>query len=210
MKKGVFITFEGNDGAGKTTIMKLVKEELESQGYEVVSTREPGGSAIAESIRNLILDVNNTNMDARCEALLYAASRRQHLVEIVLPALKENKIVLCDRFLDSSLAYQGFARQIGVQEVLEINKFAIDDTLPDRTIFLSVSVETGKKRMDSRGEKNRLDLEESDFHKRVRQGYQNLIETYPERIKVVSAEADVNTVFQNTLTEVLKVISLYE
>lgn len=210
MNKGVFITFEGNDGAGKTTIMKLVKQELEKRGYEVVATREPGGSAIAESIRNLILDVNNTKMDARCEALLYAASRRQHLVEIVLPALQEKKVVLCDRFLDSSLAYQGYARNIGVDEVLEINRFAIDDTMPDRTIFLSVSVETGKKRMDSRGEKNRLDLEETDFHKRVRQGYQNLIETYPERIKVVSAEEEIQVVFENTLNEVLQVISKYE
>lgn len=168
MKQGVFITFEGNDGAGKTTVCKAVEKRLSEMGYSVLYTREPGGSRIAEAIRQVLLDVENTEMDARTEALLYAASRRQHLVEVVLPALNANKIVLCDRFIDSSLAYQGYARQIGAPEIWDINQFAIDGHMPDKTLFLSVSVETGKKRMDLRGDKNRLDLEASAFHALVK------------------------------------------
>ena len=136
MNKGLFITFEGNDGSGKTTISKNIYEKLKKMGYPVIYTREPGGIDIAEQIRNVILNPKNTAMDARCEALLYAASRRQHLVEKVLPALDKGQIVLCDRFLDSSLVYQGIARGIGVQEVYDINAFAIEGHLPDATIFL--------------------------------------------------------------------------
>ena len=143
MNKGLFITFEGNDGSGKTTISKLAYEKLKAMGYPVLYTREPGGIDIAEQIRSIILDPANTAMDERCEALLYAASRRQHLIEKVLPALKEGKIVLCDRFVDSSLVYQGIARGIGVEEVFAINQFAIEGHLPDATVFLSVDFETG-------------------------------------------------------------------
>ncbi len=125
-KRALFVTFEGPDGSGKTTISQLVHERLEELGYESLYTREPGGIGISEEIRDIILDTKNTNMDIRTEALLYAASRRQHLVEKILPALGEGKIVVCDRFVDSSLAYQGFARNIGVQKVLEINEFAIE------------------------------------------------------------------------------------
>ena len=139
MKQGVFITFEGNDGSGKTTVCKAVQEELIKMGYDCIYTREPGGSKIAESIRSILLDVNNTEMDDRTEALLYAASRRQHLKEVVLPALENKKIVLCDRFIDSSLAYQGIARGIGLKEVWDINQFAIDGCMPEKTLFLSVS-----------------------------------------------------------------------
>lgn len=210
MKQGVFITFEGNDGAGKTTVCKAVEKRLSEMGYSVLYTREPGGSRIAEAIRQVLLDVENTEMDARTEALLYAASRRQHLVEVVLPALNANKIVLCDRFIDSSLAYQGYARQIGAPEIWDINQFAIDGHMPDKTLFLSVSVETGKKRMDLRGDKNRLDLEASAFHARVRKGYQTLCQDYPERITVIDAEADVHTVVDQSLQEILKVVHAYE
>ena len=206
MNKGKFITFEGNDGSGKTTVCLKIKEALEQMGYDVVYTREPGGSKIAEEIRNVILNVENTAMDPRCEALLYAASRRQHLVEVVLPALEQGKIVLCDRFVDSSLAYQGYARGIGMKEVWEINEFAIKDCMPDKTIFLSVSMETGAKRMDIRGDKNRLDLENRSFHLNVRRGYELLIEEFKDRIVVVDAEPDKQTVFENTLKEVMKVI----
>ena len=206
MKKGFFITFEGNDGSGKTTVCLKIKEALENMEYSVVYTREPGGSKIAEDIRNIILDVDNTEMDPRCEALLYAASRRQHLVEKVLPALKEGKVVLCDRFVDSSLAYQGYARGIGMDEVWNINEFAINDCMPDKTIFIAVSVETGKKRMDERGDKNRLDLENSDFHMNVRKGYEILTKKYKDRIVVIDGEPSKEVVFENTLKEVMKVI----
>lgn len=210
MKQGVFITFEGNDGAGKTTICLKVKEALEQLGYAVIYTREPGGSQIAESIRDILLDPKNTMMDPRTEALLYAASRRQHLKETVLPALKEHKIVLCDRFIDSSLAYQGYARELGMKEVYDINAFAIDGCMPQKTFFFQVSVQTGQKRMDLRGDKNRLDLEQSTFHQNVRKGYEALINMYPDRIQVIDAEPDVDTVFKNTLENVLKVIRTYE
>ncbi|MBB5183818.1 dTMP kinase [Catenisphaera adipataccumulans] len=210
MKKGVFITFEGNDGAGKTTVCKGVEAQLKQAGRDVLYTREPGGSRIAEAIRDLLLDPDNTDMDPRCEALLYAASRRQHLVEVILPALAEGKIVLCDRFIDSSLAYQGFARAIGIDAVYAINRFAIDDCMPDATIFLSVSTETGQKRMDLRGDKNRLDLENSAFHQKVRQGYEELIRRYPERITVIDAEPDQETVIKAAMQVVRKVVEPYE
>lgn len=126
MSKGLFITFEGNDGCGKTTISTQVYEKMKEAGYPVIYTREPGGIDIAEQIRGVILDPKNTAMDARTEALLYAASRRQHLVEKVLPALANGMIVLCDRFIDSSLAYQGIGRNIGIDEILKINEFAIE------------------------------------------------------------------------------------
>lgn len=210
MKQGVFLTFEGNDGSGKTTVCKAICEELKKLGYDVVYTREPGGSKIAESIRNILLDVENTGMDPRTEALLYAASRRQHLKDRVLPALKNKSIVLCDRFVDSSLAYQGYARDLGMQEVYDINQFAIDGCMPIKTFFLSVSIKTGQKRMDLRGDKNRLDLEQSDFHKKVREGYAKLIEMYPERICVIDAETELKDVVKNTLNEVMKVIHEYE
>lgn len=210
MKQGIFLTFEGNDGSGKTTVCKAVYEQLKEKGYDVIYTREPGGSHIAESIRDILLDVHNTSMDSRTEALLYAASRRQHLTDKVLPALDRKAIVLCDRFLDSSLAYQGYARGLGMQEVYDINAFAIDGCMPQKTFFLSVSIETGQKRMDIRGDKNRLDLEVSDFHKKVRKGYEKLIEMYPERICVIDAEPDVDTVISNTMKEVMKVVSYYE
>ena len=210
MKRGIFITFEGNDGAGKTTICKLVEKKLIEQGYEVVYTREPGGSKIAESIRNILLDVENTKMDSRTEAILYAASRRQHLVEVVQPALEAGKIVLCDRFIDSSLAYQGVGRGLGIEEVYALNQFAIDQMMPDRTIFLSVDIETGAKRMNLRGEKNRLDLEKDSFHQKVRQGYETLLEMYPERIVKVDATGEVEEVFDLTMQEIQKVLDLYE
>ncbi len=210
MKRGVFITFEGNDGAGKTSVCLAVKKQLEQEGYDVIYTREPGGSAIAEAIRDVVLDPANTKMDSRAEALLYAASRAQHLQEIVVPALNDKKIVLCDRFIDSSLVYQGYARGLGMKAIWDINQFAIEDYMPQKTMFLSVSVQTGAKRMDERGEKNRLDLEKSEFHQKVRQGYEQLLEMYPERMMRIDAEPAFEEVVQATYKEVKKVISHYE
>ena len=149
-------------------------------------------------------------MDPRTEALLYAASRRQHLKDRVLPALERKAIVLCDRFLDSSLAYQGYARGLGMKDVYDINQFAIDGCMPQKTFFLSVSIETGQKRMDIRGDKNRLDLEKSDFHNKVREGYEKLIEMYPERICVIDAEPELEVVVNATMEQVMKVIHEYE
>lgn len=198
MEKGLFLSIEGCDGSGKTTACKTVIERLTSEGYDVVYTREPGGSDIAEQIRNVILDVKNTAMDQRCEALLYAASRRQHLMEVILPALHLGKIVICDRFIDSSLAYQGYARGIGIDEVLQINQFAIEGYMPDMTVYYAIEAEEGLKRIASRKNLDRLDVESVNFHKKVQEGYEILCKKYPERIKIVDASLDKETVAENT------------
>ncbi len=210
MRKGLFITFEGNDGCGKTTISTKVYESLKEKGEPVVYTREPGGNDIAEQIRAVILDPNNTAMDARTEALLYAASRRQHLTEKILPALAEGKIVLCDRFIDSSLAYQGIGRGIGMDEVLQINEFAIENHMPDATIFLSVSLETGWKRVSQRGQLDRLDQESREFHQRVAEGYEQVKARFAQRMIVIDAEADMETVFAQALHHTEEIINKYD
>ncbi len=187
MKKGLFITLEGCEGSGKTTAAKTVIRKLAEDGFDVLYTREPGGIDIAEQIRRVILDINNTAMDERTEALLFAASRRQHLVEKVIPALKEGKLVICDRFIDSSLAYQGYARGIGMDNVMKINEFAIDGYMPDLTVYFAIDPQLGLQRLNGRDEINRLDVEKLNFHNRVREGYEKLMEMYPERIRSVDA-----------------------
>ncbi|SIS62434.1 dTMP kinase [Salimicrobium flavidum] len=186
----MFITFEGGEGAGKTTILRLLHEELENQGYEVLATREPGGIRISEKIRHLILDPDHKEMDARTEALLYAAARRQHLVEKVIPALEEGKIVLCDRFVDSSLVYQGVGRGIGISEVMAINEFAIENWMPDVTLFFDITPERGLARINANDEreKNRLDLENIDFHRKVYEAYLELTARYPDRVERIDAD----------------------
>lgn len=187
MEKGLFITFEGPDGAGKTTVSTAVVEQLKKEGCRVMYTREPGGSRIAEEIRQTILDPQNTEMDARTEALLYAASRRQHLVEVVLPALADGITVISDRFVDSSLAYQGCGRRIGMEEVMSINRFAVEGHMPDHTIFLNVPAEVGLARIQSRNYLDRLDQESEAFHERVYEGYQKVIQLYEDRMTVIDA-----------------------
>ena len=197
MAKGLFIVFEGGEGSGKSTMLNRTFEWLKSINIECITTREPGGIEISERIREIILDKNNTAMDGRTEALLYAAARRQHLVEKVVPALEEGKVVLCDRFIDSSLAYQGFARGLGIDEIYEINKFAIDSYMPDLTIFFDIEPELGLSRInkDNSREVNRLDLEKIDFHNKVREGYNILLENYTERIKKIDASKSIEEVF---------------
>lgn len=197
MEKGMFIVFEGGEGSGKSTILTKTYEWLIKNNYECITTREPGGIQISEKIREIILDTKNTAMDGRTEALLYAAARRQHLVEKVIPALNSGKIVLCDRFIDSSLAYQGFARGLGIEEIYEINKFAIDDYMPNLTILFDVEPEIGLSRInkDNNREVNRLDLEEIDFHNKVREGYNILLENYQDRIKKIDASKSIDDVF---------------
>ena len=175
---GIFIVLEGGEGSGKTTIANYLVKRLSSEGYDVMYTREPGGVKISEEIRNIILDVNNTDMDPRTEALLYAASRRQHLVEKIIPALKADKIVICDRYIDSSLAYQGYARRIGMTNIKTLNNFAIRDEntnelyLPNLSIYLDIDPILGLERIYNRDDTlNRLDKEELSFHQDVRRGY---------------------------------------
>ena len=190
---GLFITLEGGEGAGKTTIANAVIDKLSTLGIETLYTREPGGIKIAEKIREVILDRDHTEMDCRTEALLYAAARRQHLVEKVKPAMDEGRIVLCDRFVDSSIVYQGYARGIGMDEVREINQFAIEGIMPDLTIFFDIKPEIGLARIaanDSR-EVNRLDLEGLAFHELVYEGYKKQAKMNPERIVSVDATKSV-------------------
>lgn len=190
----LFVSFEGPEGSGKTTITKIVSEYFEAKSQPVLCTREPGGIPISEKIRALILNPEHKEMDDRTEALLYAASRRQHLIEKIQPALNEGKLVICDRFIDSSLAYQGYARGIGIDAVWDINMFAIDGFLPDLTIFLDVKPEEGLERIGVRGYKDRLELEGNVFHDKVYQGYQEVIRRFPDRIKIVDAHQSIDAV----------------
>lgn len=201
----MFITLEGPEGSGKTTAVETAVKKLEEMGYQIVRTREPGGTPIAEQIRNVILDKANTAMDPRTEALLYAASRRQHLVEKVWPAIKDGKIVICDRFLDSSLAYQGVARGLGVDEVLNINLFATENTWPDLTLLFDLDPEVGLARINSNPDRevNRLDVEKLDFHKKVRNAFLDLAKRFPDRFVVIDASQPREIVAKATLDNIL-------
>jgi dTMP kinase len=185
----MFITFEGGEGSGKSTAIKTILKKLTAEGYEVVLTREPGGTPISEEIRNVILDKKNTDMDPRTEALLYAASRRQHVVEKILPALKAGKVVICDRYLDSSLAYQGGARGLGIDNVLAVNLFATEGLEPDLTILFDIDPRQGLERIaaNSGREVNRLDVEKLPFHYKVRAAFLELAKRYPARYVTIDA-----------------------
>ena len=202
----MFITLEGPEGSGKTTAVTAACKRLEEMGYQIVRTREPGGTPIAEQIRNVILDKANTAMDPRTEALLYAASRRQHLVEKVWPALKEGKIVICDRYLDSSLAYQGGARGLGIDNILSINLFATENTFPDLTLLFDIDPKIGLERIAKNKDRevNRLDLEKLDFHNKVRNSFLELARRYPERFVIIDASKSVKEVQEATLNAILE------
>lgn len=201
----MFITIEGPEGSGKTTAVDYAVNKLVAMNYQIVRTREPGGTPISEQIRNVILDKNNTAMDKRTEALLYAASRRQHLIEKIWPALKEGKIVVCDRYLDSSLAYQGGARGLGIENVLNVNSFATEGTFPDLTLLFDIEPEVGLARImaNANREVNRLDLEKIEFHKKVRNTFLELAKRYPERYVIIDASKDRATVAEATLNAIL-------
>ncbi|WP_028551885.1 dTMP kinase [Paenibacillus sp. UNC451MF] len=198
MRKGYFLTVEGCEGAGKTSVIERMSEYLSSLGHEIVTSREPGGIDIAEQIRAIILDKSNTKMEGRTEALLYAAARRQHFVEKIQPSLAEGKVFICDRFIDSSLAYQGYARELGIDEVLTINQFAIEDVFPDLTIYLDVAPEEGLRRIHARSDReiNRLDLESLSFHQKVREGYLILADRFADRIVSIDANGSMDEVFE--------------
>ncbi|MGN7479764.1 dTMP kinase [Solibacillus silvestris] len=199
MQRNFFITFEGGEGAGKTSVLKAIGERLKEGHIDALLTREPGGIEIAEKIRAVILDPVHTEMHERTEALLYAAARAQHFYEKVLPALEEGRHVLCDRFIDSSLAYQGYAREIGVDDVLAINEFAIGKRLPDVTIFFNITPEKGLARIHATrsDEMNRLDVEGLAFHQKVYEGYEEAMRRYPERFKVINADQPLEQVIED-------------
>ena len=193
MSNGYFISFEGVDGSGKSTQISKLKEYLEASGYEVVLSREPGGTDIGEQIRSVILDPNNQGMTAVTEALLYAASRAQHVHDVIAPAVKAGKVVICDRFVDSSIAYQQYGRKLG-ECVRIINGYAIDGCMPDLTFLLKVKPDVGGTRIGSR-EKDRIELEDKSFHEAVYQGYESLQEEFSERIVGIDAARSVDEIF---------------
>ena len=202
MTKGIFISFEGPDGAVKTTVLEAILPQLKKLvAKEVITTREPGGVAIAESIRDLILDVNHTNMDDKTELLLYIAARRQHLVERILPELKKGNLVLVDRFIDSSVAYQGYGRGLDADAVTWLNNFATDGLQPDLTLYFDVDSQIGLTRIEKNKERevNRLDLEQLDMHRRVRSGYLKLAQENPDRIVTIDAARPLEEVITDAL-----------
>jgi dTMP kinase len=203
----MFITFEGGEGTGKTTLIALVKKELESKGYNVILTREPGGSGslFAESIRQLVLDPKYTNVNPYTEALLYAASRAQHLDEVILPALKNKTIVLCDRYLDSSLAYQAFARELGLDFILNINKYALD-YLPNLTFYIDLDPEIGLKRIKGRDKIDRLDQEKLTFHQKVRSGYLEVAKKFDDRIMTIDGDQSIDNIAKIMLDSIMSKI----
>lgn len=188
---GKFISFEGPDGAGKTSVITAIQGELEKQlgKAKVMYTREPGGNHISEQIRQVLFDEHNTDMDGRTEALLFAAARRQHIVSEILPGLKAGKIILCDRYVDSSIAYQGAGRHLGEEKIWQINQYAIDGLLPDLTIYLDVESKLGLQRIAEHrsNQVNRLDEEQLSFHQTVRESFLRLQQNDPERIKLIDA-----------------------
>lgn len=206
--KGTFITFEGGEGSGKTTIARMIRDVFEKEGIPVMLTREPGGVAIAEQIRDVIVKKENTKMDGKTEALLYAASRRQHLVEKVMPALEQGMLVISDRFIDSSLVYQGVARGIGIEKVYNMNLFATEDLMPVRTIFFDVEPAVGLSRIyaNENREINRLDLEKASFHQKVYEGYLDICDRFPTRIKKVDASLSVDDVYHQVYQLIKEVL----
>jgi dTMP kinase len=198
--KGLFISFEGGEGSGKSSAINVIKEKLEADGYKVVITREPGGVNVSEQIRNVILAVDN-QMSKETEALLYAASRVEHLYAKVIPLINEGYIVLSDRYIDSSLAYQGYARGIGIERVLEINMFA-REYLPKVTYFFDVTPEVGLARIQGRDKIDRLDLETMDFHQKVYEGYKEVCRLYPERVKSINGERKIEEIIDEVYNDI--------
>jgi len=197
--KGLFITLEGPDGSGKSTVARLLADYLREKGYDVLTTREPGGTKISEDIRNIILDTKNTNMSYVTEALLYAASRAQHVYQKIKPAKEEGKIIICERFVLSSLVYQGIGRGLGIENVKAINDFAIQGVEPDITLFFDIPPEVGLKRKNRRDRGDRLEREKLEFHKQVYEGYLSLIKLYEGKIILIDATKTKEDIFQQSI-----------
>lgn len=200
--RGLFIALEGPDGSGKSTIIKLIGNYLKDKGIEFVMTREPGGTLIGEEIRHIVLDEKNTGISDETEALLYAAARGQHVHEKILPSLEEGKLVLCERFVLSSLAYQGVGRGLGIEKVKVINDFAIRGVYPDLILFFYVDPEVTLERKTGNQGGDRLEQEGNDFHRTVYEGYMELLKLYPKNIKVIDATKSIEEVLEQSIKEV--------
>lgn len=205
--RGYFITFEGPDGAGKSTQIQLLNDYLKAEGWDTVLTREPGGTPIGEKIRSIILDVENREMNPIAEMLLYAAARAQHVSQLIKPALEKGKIVLCDRFVDSSIAYQGFGRELGVDMVEGVNHFALQGIVPDLTILFAIDPEKGLERGRTRHRgMDRLEKEQMDFHKKVYEGFISLSHKYPQRIRIIDANLEIEKIHESVVSEIQRLL----
>lgn len=204
MSKGLFITFEGGDGSGKSTQIEKLKDYLEDKGFRVILTREPGGTKISEDIREIILDSRNTEMSDMTETLLYAAARAQLVEQVIRPAVERGDMVICDRFVDSSMAYQAYGRGLG-DIVWDINKNAVGDCMPDLTILLRLDPEAGMGRISGR-KQDRIELSSSDFHRRVYEGYLALEKRFPDRIKGIDASRGIEEISEEIINIVQDLI----
>jgi len=207
--KGIFITFEGCEGAGKSTQVRLLKEYLEKSGKDVVITREPGGTAISEKIRQIILDRHNIEMDIVTEALLYAASRAQHVAEVISPALSLGKIVVCDRFSDSTVAYQSYARGLDLKLIETLNGICEKGCEPDITFFLDIPPEEGLSRKGGADKADRLESEAFEFHKKVYNGYKELAKEYPKRIITIDAIGSLEETHNRIVAALIKRMRIF-
>ncbi|BAK57785.1 MULTISPECIES: dTMP kinase [Lactococcus] len=203
---GILISLEGPDGAGKTTVLQRILPELEKTSYKILSTREPGGVRVAEEIRNIILSTENTEIDSKTELMLFAAARRLHMQTKMLPALAAGEMVIVDRFIDSSVAYQGYGRELGVEPVNWLNEFATDGLKPDLTLYFDIDTDVALERiMKNRADEvNRLDLERAEMHRKVRQGYLEIVKQEPERFVTIDASQELDKVVADTLTVIKK------
>lgn len=203
MSKGLFISVEGPDGSGKSTQIDLLKKYIEGKGRNVTFTREPGGTSIGEKIRAIILDPENTEMDDMTEAMLYAASRAQHVQQVIKPALKRGDVVICDRFVDSSIAYQGYGRMLG-EPVWQINSFAIGDCIPDITLLFKLDPTVGISRI--KRAQDRLEKEKLDFHKRVYEGYLEIEKKNPSRVLGIDADQSIEAIHSEIIKKIEKLL----
>lgn len=193
--KGLFIVIEGPDACGKTTQIEKLKNYLSENQKEVILTREPGGTEISEKIRKLILDPENENMKDETEALLYAASRAQHYLEKIKPAVESGKVVICDRFVHSSLVYQGYARKLGIQKVKEINDFALNGYSPDVILYFDIDYDEAQERLISRGNLDRLEKASEEFHRDIYRGYKKVFKEVSQNVEVIDARKNIEEVF---------------
>lgn len=197
MGSGLFITVEGTDGSGKSTQIALMAEYLRKMGHEVVLTREPGGTNISEKIRSIILDPENREMGYIAEALLYASSRAQHVAELIKPSVEQGKVVICDRFVDSTYVYQGFGRGIDMEILESVNKIAMDGMFPDITFFFDISPEVALKRRIQATGADRIENEKMEFHMKVYHGYKSLAAKDPDRIKTIDADRSIEEIAED-------------
>jgi len=211
LKKGLFVSFEGGEGAGKSTQIQILAQALEQQGLRVFCTREPGGTKLGDRIRELLIDKSLEAMSPKCEALLYAAARAEHVNKTIAPALQKSQLVLCDRFLDASRAYQGVARGLGRQAVDDVNLWATDGVLPDRVYVFKLPPEEGLRRVSKRqgGELDRLESESIDFHEKILKAYLGQARRQPERYKVIDASQSLEKLSQDLLEDMKEWIKTY-